>query len=206
MMFAFEWQKGGPWDSRGILGSRRFIEDVWKLGTADYRPGQIGTEATAALRRRVHQTITKVGDDLAEFKWNTAVAALMSLRNDLQDARRRTDIAPEVWAEAVDTLLLLLAPIAPHITDELWRQRGRDRSIHLESWPVSDPDVAREETVTMVVQVNGKVRDRIDVPASVSEEEAVELALASVRVRELLDGSEPRQVVARPPKIVNVVV
>lgn len=205
LMFAFEWQKGGPWDSRGILGARRFIEDVWKLAVGGYEPQAVAEDASRSLRRRVHQTIAKVDEDMADFKWNTAVAALMTLRNDLQEARRTGAVSVEAWDEAMETLLRLLAPIAPHITEELWR-RDHQRSIHLEPWPESDPEIAREDTVTMVVQVNGKVRDRIEVPASIAEEEAVAAALASERVRAYLDGGEPRQVFARPPKIVNVVV
>ncbi len=205
LMFAFEWQKGGPWDSRGILGARRFIEDVWKLATAEYTPSRPNPDATAKLRRSVHQTIAKVGADLEEFKFNTAVAALMALRNDIQEGRRGEDVTPEAWDEAVETLLLLLAPIAPHVTEELWHRRGHDESIHLQAWPQSDAEVARVETVTMVIQVDGKVRDRVEVPAAISEEEAIEVALASERVQGYLDGGEPRTVVARPPKIVNVV-
>lgn len=206
LMFAFEWQKGGPWDSRGIMGSRRFIEDIWKIGVTEYLADTVDADADAALRRRVHQTITKVGDDLTEFKWNTAVAALMSLRNDLLDTRRRRNVSADVWTEAVETTLKLLAPIAPHITEELWRRLGHDSSVHVADWPVADADAAREDTVTMVLQVNGKVRDRVEVSASISEEDAVAVALASDKVQTHTGGQPPRHVVARPPKIVNVVV
>jgi leucyl-tRNA synthetase len=206
LMFAFEWQKGGPWDSQGILGSHRFIEDVWKLGTADYAPGTVETSATATLRRRTHQTIDKVEEDLVDFKFNTAVAALMTLRNDMQDALRRSNVGAAAWDEAVDTMLLLLAPIAPHVTDELWRRRGHSQSVHVSQWPVSDPDVAKENTVTMVVQVNGKVRERLEVPAGIAEDDAVAAALASERILTLLDGAEPKKVIARPPKIISIVV
>jgi leucyl-tRNA synthetase len=206
LMFAYEWQKGGPWDSRGILGASRFIEDVWKLGTAHYAPGNPSEEATAALRRSVHQAIQKVDRDLAAFKWNTAVAALMALRNDLLAALRSGDVASPAWTEAVETLLLLLAPVAPFVTEELWRSRGNVDSIHLQPFPEADADVARDESVTMVIQVNGKVRDRLEVDAGIGEEAAVELALASERVRAFLAGSEPAKVIARPPRLVNLVV
>jgi len=205
LMFAFEWQKGGPWDGRGILGARRFLEDVWKLGSGRYEPATPSAEADRALRRRVHQTIAKVGSDLDEFKWNTAVAALMTLRNDMQQARRTAAVSAVVWTEATETLLKLLAPIAPHITEELWRRRY-PTSIHLAAWPAADPAIAREEIVTMVIQVNGKVRDRIDVPVSITEEEAIGAALASLRIQPYLAGGAPPKVIARPPTIVNVVV
>jgi leucyl-tRNA synthetase len=206
LMFAFEWQKGGPWDPRGILGARRFIEDVWKLGTAEYVAGDVSEQATADLRRVVHQTIGKVDADFVEFKFNTAVAALMTLRNELQDALRRGTVSPEAWTEGRDVLLRLLAPIAPHITEELWSRLGNGSSVHLAEFPVMDDDAARADTVTMVIQVNGKVRDRLDVDAAISDEEAVAAALASERVQEYLAGGEPKKVIARPPKIVNVVV
>ena len=143
---------------------------------------------------------------MIDFKWNTAVAALMSLRNDMQAAVREANVSTASWEEARDTLLILLAPIAPHITEELWKQLGHASSIHLESWPESDPEIAREDTVTMVLQVNGKVRDRIEVPVDIDEERAVALALASERVRQFTGDTEPRKVIARPPKLVNVVV
>ena len=206
LMFAFEWQKGGPWDSRGILGARRFVEDVWKLGVAEYGPRAVSDEATASLRRRVHQTIAKVDADMVDFKWNTAVAALMTLRNDMAAPMRDGSVTEAAWSEAVETMLKLLAPIAPHVTEDLWRRRGHETSIHLASWPEADPAVAREDTVTMVIQVNGKVRDRIEVPADVTEDAATELALGAERVASWLEGGDVRKVIARPPKLVNIVV
>jgi leucyl-tRNA synthetase len=206
LMFAYEWQKGGPWDSRGILGARRFIEDVWKLGKAGYAEVAVDPAATEQLERRLHQTIAKVGDDLEHVKFNTAIAALMSLRNELQRVVREGTVAAATWDFAVDTLLLLLAPFAPHVTEELWHRRRGGESIHLQAWPVADADKARDPTVVMVVQVNGKVRDRIEVSPSITEDEAVATALASERVARYLDGGEPRRVVARVPDVVNVVV
>ncbi len=206
LMFAYEWQKGGPWDSRGIVGARRFLDDVWKLGTSAYEPDAVTDEAVAALRRLVHQTRAKVDRDMESFKWNTAVAALMSLRNELQTVQKGRAVDEAAWSEAVDTLLLLLAPIAPFITEEIWQLRGGEGSVHVQPWPEADPDVAKDESVTMVVQVNGKVRDRIEVGAGITETEAIELALASERVQGFLEGGEPKKVIARPPKLVNIVV
>ncbi len=204
LMFAYEWQKGGPWDSRGILGARRFLDDVWKIATTGYAAGE--QKDDGALLRAVHQTIQKVGHDLEVFKWNTAVAALMKLKNTLSEATTAGSVTGGTWNSAVDTLLLLLAPIAPHITEELWHQRGHAESVHLQSWPEADPQLARDETVTMVVQVNGKVRDRIDVDPDIDEEAAVALAMSSERVQAFLDGGEAKRVIAKPPNLVNVVV
>ncbi len=206
LMFAFDWEKGGPWDSRGILGSHRFLQDVWKLGTTTYQAEKVGEEATIRLRRRLHQTIAKVDADMMSFSWNTAIAALMSLRNDLQRVQRARQVAASAWDEAVETLLVLLAPIAPHLTEELWHLMGHQESIHLQTWPTPDSDLMAEETVTMVIQVNGKVRDRIEVAADIGEAAAVEAALARDRIKEWTEGKEVRKVVARPPKLVNLVV
>ncbi len=203
LMFAFDWEKGGPWDSRGILGSHRFINDVYKLGTADYEAG--GSD-DVPLRRVVHQTIQKVDRDMLAFSWNTAVAALMSLRNDLAKVFREHTVSRTAWDEAIDTLLLLLAPIAPHVTEELWHLRGHDSSIHLEAWPEADPDIAAEDTITMVIQVNGKVRDRVDVPADITVSDAEAAALASERIQKWTSEGTIRKVIARPPNLVNIVV
>ena len=210
LMFAFDWEKGGPWDSQGILGSFRFIQDVWKLGTARYEQSSDDADAAAqasqALRRAAHQTMQKVDHDMAAFKWNTSVAALMKLRNAMNEALHAGLVAEEAWKEALEALIKLLAPIAPHITEELWRGLGNDDSVHTQSWPQWDPDLLVDTTVTMVVQVNGKVRDRVEVPADISESEAIDVALAAERVRSWTEDKTVRKVIARPPKLVNIVV
>ena len=129
-----------------------------------------------------------------------------TLRNDIQEAQRNDSVSPRVRNEAIDTLLKLLAPIAPHITDALWRRRGNDVSIHLEAWPEADAALAAEDLVTLVVQVNGKVRHRLEVPADITEEAATEAALAADKVQSWLEQGEVRKVIARPPKLVNIVV
>jgi leucyl-tRNA synthetase len=112
-----------------------------------------------------------------------------------------------VWDEAADALLCLLAPLTPHLTAEIWEQRHPgEPSVHLQSWPTFDPELVREETVTMVVQVNGKLRDKIEVSPEISEADAQAAALASPKVVEALAGGEPRRMIVRPPRLVNVVV
>ena len=206
LMFGYDWEKGGPWDSQAIAGAHRFLGDVWRLGTGDYRPGDPGGAADRALRRAVHQTVAKVGADLEGFAFNTAVAALMTLRNDLLAARRRADVSSSVWDEAIDHLLLLLAPIAPHLTEELWHRRGGEGSIHLRPWPVVDEAAAAEEVVTIIVQVNGKVRDELVVPAGTPDAEVEAAALSSDRLAPWLEGATIRRVVVVPGRLVNVVV
>jgi leucyl-tRNA synthetase len=205
LMFAFDWEKGGPWDSRGIAGARRFVDDVWKIGTTDYEPGGVTVEESPALRRAAHQAIAKVDRDMEAFKWNTAVAALMKLRNELLEARRTRAVSLAAWNEAVDVLLLLLAPIAPHVTEALWHERDNDGSIHVQPWPESDPEVAADQTATLVIQVNGKVRDRIEVSPDIDDDAAVAAAMGSERIREWLAKCEVRKVIAGPPALVNIV-
>ncbi|MGI9609943.1 MAG: class I tRNA ligase family protein, partial [Acidimicrobiia bacterium] len=205
LMFAFEWTKGGPWNSQGIMGSRRFIDDVWKIATVEYEPANASDDASTALRRKVHQAIDRVQNGMEAFKFNTAVAALMELRNSITSAARDQTVTDDVWNETVDDFLLLLAPIAPHITEELWQQRGHQGSIHTAAWPEFDASVAAEDTITMVLQVNGKVRDRIDVPADITESDAEAAAMASARIQELTDGKTVRKIISRPPKLVNIV-
>ncbi len=205
LMFFAKWDQGGPWNYDGIKGPQRLVQDVWELARLAYAPGQVADEANRGLRRKTHQTIRKVTADFENFSFNTAIAAIMELRNAMQAARRSGDVAADVWAEAVDALLLLLAPVAPHVTEELWAQRGHGYSIHQHSWPTWDEEVAKEESITLVVQINGKVRDRIEVPAGMSDEELKALALASERVVEWLNGRSPRKVIVVKGRLVNIV-
>jgi len=194
-----------------IEGCARFLDRVWRL-TVD-TPGDISSRqgapspADVALTRSIHRLIAKVSDDMERWSFNTSVAACMEFANELQ-RYRRDDAGPHqsTYDAAADALLLVLAPMTPHVTAEAWERRhGTEARLHAQSWPSYDPDLARAESVTMVVQVDGKVRDRIDVAPDVSEPEAIALALASTRVMEDLQGREPSRIVARPPRLVNVV-
>jgi leucyl-tRNA synthetase len=130
----------------------------------------------------------------------------MTLRNKMLDERTSREVSIEAWDEALEILLLLLAPIAPHVTEELWHRRGNAASIHLHAWPEADPELAADETVTLVVQVNGKVRDRIEVSPDIDEDAATALAMAAERVQPYLEQGEVRKVIARPPGLVNLVI
>lgn len=205
LMFFTRWEQGGPWNYEGIKGPQRLLQDVWSVATHGYAPGSIDESADRALRRKTHQTIKKVGEDFEGFSFNTAVAAIMELRNTILDAQRQHNVSSESWVEAVDNLLLLLAPIAPHITEELWAQRGKPYSIHQQPWPQWDPEIAKEESITLIVQVNGKVRDRIEAPAGTPDEELKALALASENVQKHLEGQTPRKVIVVKGTLVNIV-
>ncbi len=206
LMFFAKWDQGGPWNYDGIKGPQRLLNDVWDLAMTGYESGSIEQKANQALQRKTHQVIQKVTEDFEGFSFNTAVAAIMELRNSLQAARREKNVAEAIWHEAVDNMLLLLAPMAPHITEELWSQRGKSYSIHQQSWPVWDPDIVKEESITLIVQVNGKVRDRMVVPANTDDDDLRKLALASENVQRYLIDKEPRKVIVVKGKLVNVVV
>lgn len=208
LMFSFKWDQGGPWDSQSIKGPVRFLHDVWQLivEPAPEVSGEASEADVRSLRRKVHQTILSVTEDIESFNFNTAVAALMELKNAMQDAKRTPVVRTEAWDEAVRSLLLMLAPIAPHISEELWARIGGEYSIHAQPWPEADEAIAAEDVITLVVQVNGKVRDRIEVPADVDEESAKQAALASEQVKRFIDGKPPRKVIYVPGRLVNIVV
>jgi leucyl-tRNA synthetase len=196
-----------------IDGCGRFLDRVWRLAVeADdagaWRAGD-ASEADAALVRATHRLVATVSDDLDRWSFNTAVAHLMEFTNTLQRYRRDADGGPHrhSYDAAADALLLLLAPMAPHVSAEMWERRhGEGARVHGEAWPSFDAALARDEVVTMVVQVNGKVRERVDVAPDISEDEAVRVALALDKVAAALGGAEPKRIIARPPKLVNVVV
>jgi leucyl-tRNA synthetase len=192
-----------------IEGCGRFLDRVWRLAVPGHdavlpqRGGPL-TDEDRAIRHATHRLIDRITGEFERWSYNTAVAACMEFVNLLHPYVRDGG-HDEVTAEAVDTLLLLMAPMTPHVTAEAWERRHGDH-VHLHPWPVADPELAAEEVVTMVVQVNGKVRDRIEVSPDISEEDAIPLALASPPVVDALGGAAPRRVIARPPKLVNVVV
>jgi leucyl-tRNA synthetase len=206
LMFFAKWDQGGPWNYDGIKGPQRLLSDIWEIALLDYEEAGVDSQADRALRRKTHQVIRKVSEDLESFSFNTAVAAIMEQRNALQAAQREQNVSRSVWDEAVQNLLLLLAPMAPHITEELWSRHGKPYSIHQQAWPTWDPEIAKEETITLIVQINGRVRDRLSVPAVTPDEELQKAALASDKVKRHLDGKEPRKVIVVKGKLVNIVV
>jgi leucyl-tRNA synthetase len=208
LMFFARWDLGGPWDSQGIRGSQRFVEDVWNLATEPRTADGSGAAPSdvKALRRVVHQTIRKVSEDIESFSFNTAIAALMSLRNAMKTAKDTPVAHTAAWDEAIKSLLLLMAPFTPHIAEELWHRIGKVESIHLQRWPEWDEAIAAEETVTLVVQINGRVRDRIEVPADIDDAEAERLARESEDVQRHVGGKQIVKVIVVPGRLVNIVV
>jgi leucyl-tRNA synthetase len=206
LMFFARWEMGAPWDSQGIEGTSRWIRRIWALYTDQNQPGNASTETKRNLRRRVHQTLRKVTHDFENFEFNTIISSLMELMNDMYKARDAGAVESAEWAEAQDIYLRMLAPVAPHIAEELWtNQLGKPYSVHQQPWPRVDEDAAREDTIEIPVQVNGKVRDRVVVAAEASEDEIKSAALASEGVQKYLEGREPRKVIVANKRLVNVV-
>lgn len=211
LMFGFRWDQGGPWDSKGILGVQRFLERVWDLvtGEAKARGGEQASEAQLRdLRRKQHQAIRRVTQDIEDFSFNTMVAGLMEYSNALNAIRAAAPgvVNQPTWGEAIRTVVLLLAPGFPHIAEELWAKLGQPYSVHRQSWPTWDEELAKEDTVEIAVQVNGKVRDKIEVPTDIEEAEAKAKALAAEGVLRHLEGKAPVKVIYVPGRLVNIVV
>ena len=209
LMFLGPWDQGGSWSDSGINGTARWMNRVWDIATRDSRTLNdfpADDDAIRDLQRLQHKTIRRVTDDLERFKFNTALAGLMEFSNGMNQAWESKGVRSEHWDSAVESLLLLMAPMAPHNSDELWEQTGHDESIHKQQWPSWDEALAADDVITLVVQVNGRLRDRIEVPASITEEDARETALASPRLAAHLAGKQVRKVIYVPGKLVNVVV
>jgi len=222
-LFAAPPEKDLEWSDDGVQGAYRFLQRVWRL--VEERAGAVlaargktwpagePPEEVRALRRVTHRTIAKVTRDLEDsFHFNTALAALMELQNALARFQERLPAGPAddprllAFAEGVTSLLTMLAPFAPHMVEELWEMLGHAVSVSREPWPAADPVLAMEEDVEVVVQVNGKVRARLQVPRGRGEEELRGLALGEPRIRQWIQGRTVRRAVVIPDKLVNIVV
>jgi leucyl-tRNA synthetase len=209
LMFFARWEMGAPWDSQGIEGSARWLRRVWILFTdiAPAAPEPPTSEVLRNLRRRVHQTLRRVTDDFENFEFNTIISGLMELLNEMHRAREAGAVGTSQWEEATEIYLKMLAPVAPHIAEELWtHQLGKPYSIHQQKWPEVDEAAAKEDTIELPVQINGKVRDRITVAADANEEEIKAAALASEGVKKHLEGREPKKVIVANKRLVSLVV
>lgn len=218
LMFFARWQQGAPWDSNGIEGTARWIRRVWTLltdsasttPTIDSAPSTSDSaldEVKKNLRRRVHQTLKRITHDFEHFEFNTVVSSLMELMNEMYKAREAGAVGTPEWNEAVEIYIKMMAPVAPHITEELWTvQLGRPYSIHQQSWPQVDEAAAKDDSIEIPVQINGKVRDRIIVSADASEEEIRNAALASETIQKYLEGKAPKKVIVAKGRLVSLVV
>jgi leucyl-tRNA synthetase len=209
LMFGYRWEQGGPWDSQGIEGVSRFLYRVWDCvltPPASRAQGQPTEGEVRALRRKTHQTIRRATEDMEALAFNTYIANLMEFLNALVKAKETPLYGSEAWDEAIRTMVLLLAPACPHIAEELWERIGQPYSVHVQPWPEWDPEIAREEMITLAVQVNGKVRDRITVSADATEEDVRQAALAAEGVQRHTAGKQVLKVIYAPGRLVSIVV
>jgi len=205
LMFFARWDMGGPWNSSGIEGSARWLRRIWNLFTDEVGKSTAEASTLRVLRRKVHQALSQITHDFETFEFNTIVSGLMELSNHLSRARELGAAGSAEWDEAIDIYLRMMAPVTPHIAEELWSLRGKPYSIHNQSWPEVDQEAALEEQITLVVQINGKVRDRVQVPADIGEEAAKQAALNTQAVQKYLEGRLPKKVILVPGKLVNIV-
>ena len=214
ILFAAPPERDLEWNDQAVEGCYRFINRVWRF-VYDYVQSRGGENAEVGelsrkdkdMRRLVHTTIKRVTDDAGtRFNFNTAISAIMELVNGLYQYREVAGYNKAVMAEAVDTLVLLLAPFIPHVTEELWQDLGHGESVHKQKWPVVDEAALVAEEVTVIVQVNGKVRDKILMPVNLDKAETEKMVLAQPKIAEILAGKEVKKVVVVPNKLVNVVV
>ena len=209
LMFLGPWDQGGPWSTSGINGAARWLNRVWEIcghDPSELADRPIDDRSVRDTLRKLHQTINKCYGDLDKFKFNTAIAALMEFSNHLGRVWSEGGLDPDTWRECIQKFLLMLAPFAPHVSEELWERAGYPYSIHNQLFPKWDETLASEEEITLVVQVNGKLRDKLRVPADIAEDEATRLALASPRVQTYVDDKSVARTVYVPGRLVNVVV
>jgi leucyl-tRNA synthetase len=202
LMFIGPWNEGGPWDGKGIEGVSRWLRRALTLVTGGDSSG--GEADPSELPRRTNRLIKKLTEDLEAFRFNTSIAALMEHTNYLLAVRDCVD--DEEFHEALRTFVTVLSPFAPHHAEEMWAAMGEEYSVHEQDWPSYQEALIQAQEITLIVQVNGKLRDRIEAPADISEEAAKELALSSARVRPHLEGKELRKSIYVPGRLVNLVV
>ena len=206
LMFGYRWEDGGPWDPGNIQGSHRWLGRVWSIFLEEGDKGKRYESMERDLRRKVHQTLQSVTADFKNFNFNTIISSLMKLLNDMVTFKDAGGWGSDVWEESVDIYLRMMAPAVPHIAEELWVRLGKPYSIHQQKWPEVDQDAVKEEEFELVIQVNGKLRDKRNVPVTISEEKAKELAMESDHVQKFLKGKKPKKLIYVPGRLINIVV
>jgi leucyl-tRNA synthetase len=202
-MFMGPLEKGAPWSTEGIQGVHRFLQKTWRTFVDEDAPGEpvrelAGGPGSEDQQRLVAKTVDGVTRDCDALGFNTAISKLMVL---LRDGGK-----DEPWTRGMaETFVLMLSPMAPHLAEELWRKLGHAESLAYEKWPEADPALLVEDTITLAVQVNGKRRDEIQVPADASKETIEAAALASEKVQKFLEGRAPKKVIVVPGRLVNLV-
>ncbi len=207
LMFIGPWDQGGEWNDSGINGAARWLNRVWELASQDKDglPQKGSSISDKNLEREMHLAIKKVTGDLDRFKYNTAISSLMEYTTQISEQHRQGQVSVNVWTTALDNLLIMMSPIVPHLTEELWESIGNSFSIHKQEWPRYDSDLATHEEITLVVQVNGKLRDRIQAPAELEEEGAKQMAFSSEKVEGYLQGKEIKKIIYIKGRLINIV-
>jgi leucyl-tRNA synthetase len=208
LMFLGPWEEGGEWDDSNINGVTRWLNRVWSLALEPYnrKSAHQNGKALRELQRVTHRTIKKATGDIEGLQFNTMVAALMEFTNYLSKVKESGDVDPADWDESISALLRMMAPSTPHFGEELWQLKGYQYSIHNQSWPKWDEKLVAEEEITLVIQINGKLRDRLIVPASITEDKARHLAMQSDKVKANLENRELVNVIYVPGRLINIVV
>ncbi len=204
LMFVAPWEQGGEWNDSGISGISRWFNRLWKLVLEDYKANS--EDGDKELRRITHQTIKKVTEDLEKMRFNTMIAALMEYTNHLAKVKEAGSVSDADWRSAIEKLLIMLSPTAPHLTEELWQLIGNKYSIHNQQWLKWDEKLTEEERATLVVQINGKMRDRFSVATSITEEEAKKMVMDSQKVQSYIDGKQVIKIIYVPGRLINLVV
>ena len=207
LMFIGPWEQGGEWNDSGINGAARWLNKVWDISNFD--PGLFAQKSDPAsereLNRFLHKTIMRVGEDIEKFKYNTAISALMEFTNSLAENRIPQKISYDNWLHLTRTLYVMMAPIVPHLSEELWESSGMAFSIHTQPWPEYDESLAQDDEITLVIQINGKVRAKISAPVNITEYDANQLALNNASIEKHIEGLEIRKTIFVPGKILNIV-
>jgi leucyl-tRNA synthetase len=217
ILFAAPPEKEFAWNEDGIEGSYRFLCRVWQAVEEGRTGAAVGTgeeppdpDSFARLQKKMHQTIRKVGEDIGKrFHLNTAISSIMELTNVLRkekDALRNSAAGRALLRDVRRSLVLLLAPFTPHVCEEMWSRMGGSGLVYAAPWPAFDPALAQEEKAMIVVEINGKIRDRFEAALGIGEDEMKAQALASPRIQALLEGKAVRKVVCIKNKIVNIVI
>ncbi len=205
LMFMGSYEDEKPWDASRFEGTYRFIKRTWDLVAVDYKEDQVDTVKETELTALLHKTLKKVGDDLAAIKFNTAIAALMELVNSLGPAVRAGQLGEQLWAEFRLMIALMLAPLTPHLAEELWEGLGQTASVHLQGWPQYDPELAREELATIVIQVDGKRKGEFLIEAGASREATEKQAIAENKRQGYAGQVKIAKVIVVPDRLVNFV-
>jgi len=195
ILFMARFEDGGPWNPKGLIGIKRFLEKAWGLYAQDIKDGEPDIEESRALNK----TIKKIGEDIESFRFNTAISQLMVFVNFLAGRKAQNK-------KTLELLCIILSPFAPHMAEELWEMLGGTDSVHIQSWPRYDESLIQDETVTVAIQVNGKVRDEILVSADAEEKEVLKMAKDSGKVKKYLEGKKVKKVIYIKAKLLSIVI